>query len=623
MKRAAEDAAALLAEGRGRYHDGLYVEAQSLLEEALGVDPFLLEARLVLAIILARSGRLDHAGAHLSHLLSEDADNCDALVWMAYVKRAENRWQEALGFCRRAVQLRPEDAATQNMLGLLLLSERQAAQAAKAFEKAVALEPTSAATFHNLGLALRLCERMRDSAEAFKRAAQLAPDHEEHYYELYQQLQILAEWEDAAHWLVKAVERHPSSVILILALANVYAKLRDPFKAEEAFRRAVAIDPSSSQSYGMWLQFEGRFDEAAAVFERSIQLRPVQGLAYFGLAESNRFGGLIERMLPLLTRQDLDDESRMYLCYALGKSYDNAKVYDRAMQFFDEANTRAYAIYNSVRGFDREITKGYPDKVARIYSPGKLEGIRELGSNSERPVFIVGMIRSGTTLLDQIVTSHPDAMAAGELDYWKLQADRFNRQWFRDGIDASQIGPMADVYLKLLLGVSKTAARITDKMPINYESIGLIHLVFPKAKILHIRRNPLDTCLSIYMTYYGGGPNFAYNQENIIAYYRAYLRFMELWREVVPPENLLEIDYEDLVGKPESLIREVLAFCGLQWDPVCLDHQRNKSSVATPSTWQARQPIYKTSVERWRRYEPWLGELLELKDLRHPAPSST
>ena len=312
----------------------------------------------------------------------------------------------------------------------------------------------------------------------------------------------------------------------------------------------------------------------------------------------------------------------MYLCYALGKAYDHAAEYRRAMQFFDEGNALAYQIYNAARGFDIEITTKYPEKVASIYSRNRAVEVRSAGSDSAKPLFIVGMIRSGTTLLDQILTSHPSVEAAGELDFWKLKADQYNRIWFKNGIDAEALPQIEEQYLRVLDRISKNASRVTDKMPINFESVGMIHTVFPEARILHIRRNPLDTCLSIHMTFYGGGPNFAYKKENIIAYFRAYMRFMELWREIIPSSRLLEIDYEDLVAKPEPLIRQIIEFCGLPWDSACLDHQGNRNTVATPSTWQARQPIYKTSVERWRRYEPWLGDLAELKGLRHPPGKS-
>ena len=202
--------------------------------------------------------------------------------------------------------------------------------------------------------------------------------------------------------------------------------------------------------------------------------------------------------------------------------------------------------------------------------------------------------------------------SAGEQPFWNAEADPIHRRW-RENPDSSDIDKISSKYLSILEQEATGAQRITDKMPLNYRHLGLIHCVFPQAKILHIRRSPLDTCLSIYMTFFAGGPNFAYNQANIVTYYESYLRFMEHWRKVLPRDRFLEVDYEELVSNPEPLIREIIDFLGLPWDEACLNHASNQSAVATPSRWQARQPIYTTSVEKWRHYEPWLGELEKLK----------
>jgi hypothetical protein len=156
-------------------------------------------------------------------------------------------------------------------------------------------------------------------------------------------------------------------------------------------------------------------------------------------------------------------------------------------------------------------------------------------------------------------------------------------------------------------------------MPINFRHLGLIRIAFPEARILHIRRDPLDTCLSIYMTYFAGGPTFAYNRTNIVAYYRAYLGLMEHWRSVLPSSHFHELRYEDLVSDPEATARAAIEFCGLPWEEACLRFHQSSRVVGTPSRWQARQPVYKSSVGRWRNYEPWLAEFLALSNI--PAGS--
>ena len=208
------------------------------------------------------------------------------------------------------------------------------------------------------------------------------------------------------------------------------------------------------------------------------------------------------------------------------------------------------------------------------------------------PVFIVGLPRSGTTLAEQILSSHPAVAAGGELQFWRVRALELRR--FMSGApDPAALSQAADDYFALLRGVGPSAKRVTDKAPLNYEELGLIRLALPGARIVHCRRNPVDTALSIYFT------EFA----DIVFMYRQYERLMAHWRRILPPDKFLELDYER---------RRLVAFSGLEWEDACLEHERNARIVRTASVWQARQPIYTTSVGRWRRYEPWLGELREL-----------
>lgn len=501
---------------------------------------------------------------------------------------------------------------------------RRPGEAAEAFRKVAELEPRSGPAYHNLGLALRLSERVYDAIDAFRQAVQFAPDHVDSYVQLYQQYQLVSAWGDAVEALEQGILRHPKSVSLILALAHAYGQTRNVDKAEQHFQRAVQLDPAAGQTYGVWLQEEGRFEEAAARLTESIKLQPVQGLGYFGLAEAKRFkveGASLLKMIGAVEKQPaLDAKGRMFLHYAKAKAYDHDGDYRAAMESYDLANEAAFRIFNAGRPFDHAVVREHTDKLVARYAAARIEELRTGGSPSEAPVFIVGMIRSGTTLLDQIVSSHPSVKSAGELQYWKLEAERLHAKP-DSSAGTSEFRRLGDNYLMVLRTVAEDSTRITDKMPLNYEHLGLIHATFPKARILHIRRNPLDTCLSIYATFYGGGPNFAYSRKNIVCFYKEYLRFMEHWRRVLPTDRFLEIDYEALVGDSEPAVRKIIEFCGLPWNDSCLHHEENRAAVSTPSRWQARQPIYKTSVERWRRYEPWLGDFAELKEVAHPPLS--
>jgi hypothetical protein len=220
------------------------------------------------------------------------------------------------------------------------------------------------------------------------------------------------------------------------------------------------------------------------------------------------------------------------------------------------------------------------------------------------------MPRSGTTLIERIVSSHPQVAGAGELGFWNAHAPALVDAPL--DVIASRGGAVRGDYLHLLRTVGPEALRVTDKMPFNFLWVGLVHMVLPRARIVHCRRNPIDTCLSIYQTQFAQNWGFASDRADLAAYYRQYLRLMEHWRAVLPADRFAEVDYEDATRDPEATARRLVAFCGLPWDPACLSPERNPDAVRTASKWQARQPIYRTSVERWRSYEPWIGELRQL-----------
>jgi hypothetical protein len=255
----------------------------------------------------------------------------------------------------------------------------------------------------------------------------------------------------------------------------------------------------------------------------------------------------------------------------------------------------ARLVHESISGFTRDF-------FARTVS---------FGSDSELPIFIIGTPRSGTTLVEQIVSSHPDVGAADELSFWHetmVALAPFNLE----RCDAVLMGTLAGDYLSLLRGIAPDAKRVTDKLPDNFLRAGIIHAVFPRARIIHCRRHPVDTSLSIYFANFNQEHDYAYDRDSIAAYYEHYLLLMAHWRKVLPPERFLEVDYERLIANTEQVTRALIAFCGLDWNASCLRHEDNRRTIRTLSVWQARQPIYKRSVARWQRYEPWLGELRRL-----------
>jgi tetratricopeptide (TPR) repeat protein len=363
---------------------------------------------------------------------------------------------------------------------------------------------------------------------------------------------------------------------------------------------------------GHMLAEQGRGAEAQPWFEQAVRMDPKQTWAWLGLAANRKFKAgdeaVARRMSMALARKDLTPPERQPIHFALGKVYDDLGDYAAAMRQFDAAN----ALRGARKRLDRKGLETFTDKMIRASPPGFLGQRPDLALDSQRPIFILGMPRSGTTLTEQVLSAHPDVAAGGELGFWTL---RVNEGLVPFGVDA-EAGAAAEVgeaYLRVLEGIDPTAPRVTDKAPFNYVAIGVIRQLFPHAAIVHCRRDPIDICLSIYTNDFSVGFEFASDRGDLVHYYRQYERMMAHWREVIPAERFFELDYEDLVADPEPVTRRLLAACGLSWNDACLSpHLNDRKRITTASIWQARQPIYRTSTQRWRRYEPWLGELKDL-----------
>jgi hypothetical protein len=309
-------------------------------------------------------------------------------------------------------------------------------------------------------------------------------------------------------------------------------------------------------------------------------------------------------MEAALATPGLEVAQRLRLHLALGKAADDLGDYALAMEHFDAADVvRRNSSSFDPAGFDLEI-----DRLIASCTPELIARASEPGGSDRTPVLIMGMPRSGTTLVEQIVSNHPEVVAGGELNFWNERGPA----WFAAGAETPFLGKAAKDYLDVLRAIGPTAARVTDKMPFNFLWAGLIHVALPCATIIHCRRTAVDTALSIHQTHFHPGLAFPTGGAELVAYFRSYQRLMDHWRSVLPANRFIEVDYEELTRAPEPVIRRVIAACGLTWHDACLRPESNTRAVKTPSKWQARQPINRNSVARWRRYEPWLGPLRAL-----------
>ena len=363
---------------------------------------------------------------------------------------------------------------------------------------------------------------------------------------------------------------------------------------------------------GNLLSEVGRFDEARACFERAIAIAPLLAGSYYDLVRCRRVtsdDGLLRQMQGALTTPGLEAAQRHRLHLAIGKAADDLGDYALAMQHFDAAD----AVRRDSSSFDSAAFSTEIDRLIARCTREWITRAHELGCGDATPVLIIGMPRSGTTLVEQIVSMHPEVGAGDELNFWNQRG----AEWHRSGAAGDErpfLAKGAADYLRVLRAIAPKAVRVTDKMPFNFLWAGLIHRAFPRAVIIHCRRAAVDTALSIHQTHFHPTLAFPTGGAELVAYFRSYQRLIDHWRSVLPADRFIDVDYQELTRAPEPVIRRIIAACGLAWDDACLRPECNPRAVKTPSKWQTRQPIYRTSVARWRRYEPWLGPLRALVD---------
>jgi tetratricopeptide (TPR) repeat protein len=406
-----------------------------------------------------------------------------------------------------------------------------------------------------------------------------------------------------------------------LQLARAYFEEGKFSDLEPLLKDLCSFEETSVEATLLWANMQrrlGHFVAAKTQFMSVAQALPDRDDAILGAVYSGKLlsseGQLLNQLKQALAAASYGSGRAKSLHFALGKAFDDLGEYEAAISHFDAGHKIALMEMKSAgASFRPETYAAEVDSYIQLFGPELAERPAPIGSASERPIFIVGFPRSGTTLVEQILSSHPDVAAGGEIHFWpQASACLFANEIVGGRLEAA--GCLVERYMGILSGISAHSRRVTDKQPDNYRHLGLIHWLFPNARIIHCRRHPLDTCLSIYMTAFQNSIDYSHDRGHLAFAYRNYRKLMDHWRSMVPPPRLFELNYERLASNKEQPIRDLVEFCGLDWSDACLLPHENPGAVATPSMWQVRQPIYQTSVDRWRNYSPWLGELNSLAD---------
>jgi tetratricopeptide (TPR) repeat protein len=606
-------AAAAHAHSQGRLEEAI-ANAKRILDSA----PDDLEAMLLVGIISVQRNDPAVAVPTLERLLELDPSSADGPFWLSMILRRHGGLPQALEMAQRAVDLNSRNEHAQNQLGMCQLDLGRREEALGSFQRAIELDPKVGPFFDNLGRALQSLGRNSEAIQAFRQVLAIGPVRPAALFRLgdaYMQEPNALAAEQCARGILNM---DPQSVQGNLLLAR--ALIGDGRVAEgaEYALKTVGLAPTNAVPaayYGRALQSLGKIAEADVQFKRSIELEPRQGFAYHALVHNHKVKederAMVEKMEELSRDSGLPRREIIQLEYGLGKALEDLGDYESAMVHFDQANRIDHELKVGVTPFSKDQLRETADFLISKFDAQFLETHRSSGSESDLPIFVVGMMRSGTTLAEQILSSHTEIGGAGEQLFWPDNAGSSEKLFGSRGasgpLDLVRLQALSRSYLDLLSKIAPGKQRVVDKMNTNYLLLGLLNIAFPNAKIIHMKRHPVDTCLSIWATPVANGIDLCGDKENVVFAYQQYLRIMEHYRSILPSDRFMDVQYEELVSDRDRVTREMIEFCGLPWDEACMKPEDNTRSVKTPSVWQVRQPVYKTSMERWRKYEPWLG----------------
>jgi tetratricopeptide (TPR) repeat protein len=535
-----------------------------------------------------------------------------ALLRQATILRRSGQLAGSVAIMQQAACLCPSDVHIQHDLGLTLANLGQPAEALPYLDRAVALDPNFGHAHLRRGLALEALSRP-GAEQAYQQAIAATPNLAEAYARLASILHRTGRRHEAIVCYREAASRARDK--LAGGLYGARAALLEPDldAAEGCLRQVLAINASAPEALGMLAYIQkarGDFAGAEAGLTQALQVRPSEVGLYYGLVQSRKIRpdetDLIGRMQAAVSF-DVPPLAKVRLHQALAKALDDIGDYQEAASQLEAAS----ALLSRHWPADRNGLVALVDRLIEVFTPAWLARVDHQRDPSEVPILVLGMPRSGTTLVEQILSSHRMVAGGGEIHFWQIHGQAFLQSFEPRAVNGRAIG---EAFLKRLRAVSPEAERVVDKNPFNFMWAGLVHLVFPNARIVHCRRNPADTCLSVMLADLMPQPMFSNARDDLVFYYWQYQRLMVHYRSVLPADRFLDLDYEKLVEDPSSAIPALIEFCGLPWDEACLTPERNRRMVLTASVWQVRQPIHRSSTGRRRHYEALLRPFVTLSE---------
>ncbi len=474
-----------------------------------------------------------------------------------------------------------------NLLGMCLSAQNKTEEAIKSYEKAISLNPKFAIAYNNLG---NIYRNKKQDLEMAK--------------ELFE----------------KSIFHEPKFALAYNNLGNLMKDLNNFQQAEQNFKEAISCDPKNYVIYtnlGITYNILGEFDKAKECFENSIKINPHFMLAHRNLSALIKYSEKNSHLLQMEKinlEKNIPENEKIDLYMALGKANEDLKNYEKSFNFYLLGNTLKRKIVKYNINDDLKLFK----QIKETFNKKLFDQLNFAGNNDDiAPIFIVGMPRSGTSLVEQILATHPKIHGAGELTEFGKQINKIfskNKKFIfpkePKNWNSKNLEIIAQEYIKYLKKISGKHKYITDKLPHNFQWIGFIKILFPKSKIIHCTRDKYDNCLSIFKNFFAGNLKFCYDLKELAQHYKGYVDLMEHWQREMPG-FIYNISYEELIKNQEKEIKNLINFIGLNWDPICLKFYENKRPVHTVSLSQVRKPIYKDSLKSWEKFRKGMLPLIK------------
>ena len=643
-------------------------EAVEMLQRAIKLAPKAPSFYANLGEILRQANRIDEAEAPLEKAVEIDPKNAQSLNNLGIVRYEQKRFEEAVEFYRRALENRPNMAEALNNLGNALRLTGDIDGAVNAYQEALTYRDGYPEAYNNLGTLLQQDKQYEEAEHALRKAIQQNPKYIEAHNNLAQLLAGQKKEVDALRILGEALKIAPNNLQTLLITSRIQLRRGAHEAAEQGARLALKEDsenPEALTVLGQVLHETDRYDQAIKVLERAVEHNPesAEALNFYGVALKSvgRLDEARENIIKAIKLNDLmygayanlndlvdfahgegeelfnrmdaimeslsDPEADQYtaLHFAYAKALDDRGQHERALEHYILGGK----MKRGQLDYKESETHGFFDAIRATFTKDFIKNRKFPGITDERPTFIVGMPRSGSTLVEQILSSHPDVYGAGEVKYLSRALhqlrDRFpslpKYPQMAEKMTPAQMEIVAKNYLQQLSTGAGNAKRITDKLLTNYFFVGLIHLLFPKAKIIHTRRDPVDTCLSGFTKLFKDDMPHSYDLGELGRYYGKYREVMAHWEKVLPEGVLMTVDYENVVADTEKEAKRLIEFLELPWDDKCVDFHKSDRPVKTASVAQVRKPIYSTSVKRWKKYGEGLQPLVDAIEGASPKPT--